>query len=136
MAAPERHHHGLWHGQLGCTGAVAGGPSGCSATADGVIRCFTELKDGQTRVPDLTALSKNNGGVFPLSRVCEIIDGRQGLKAHGTRAMPIWGQAYRQEGAEHHRDLPALCTASEAYACACILALAESIHRLQQSQRR
>lgn len=83
---------------------------------------------------DLTVLPKNDGGVFPLSRVCEIIDGRQQLKAHGTRAMPIWGQAYRQEGgAEHHMDLPALRTASEAYACARILALGESIHRPQQS---
>lgn len=88
-------------------------------------------KSGHTRASNLTELSKNNGGVFPLSRVYEIIDGRH-IKAHGTREMPIWGQEYRQEGAEHYMDLPALCTDPEAYARARVLALAEYIHRLQK----
>ena len=41
-------------------------------------------------VPDLTVLTKNNGGVFPALRVYNVIDGRQELLAHGTREMPIW----------------------------------------------
>jgi len=32
---------------------------------------------------DLTVLAKNNGGVFPASRVHEIIDGRLEVAAHG-----------------------------------------------------
>ena len=43
-------------------------------------------------VPDLTTLSKRNGGVFPYSRVYLTIDGRLQLPAHGTGNMPIWGQ--------------------------------------------
>jgi mono/diheme cytochrome c family protein len=40
---------------------------------------------------DLTQLAKKNGGVFPLNAVYEKIDGRQDVKAHGPRDMPIWG---------------------------------------------
>src|SRR3989338_9357678 len=50
-----------------------------------------------TRVPDLTVLAANNGGVFPFDRVYQVIDGRQELKAHGTREMPIWGRSFRMQ---------------------------------------
>jgi hypothetical protein len=43
---------------------------------------------------DLTQLAKRNGGVFPMNAVYEKIDGRQEVKAHGTREMPIWGYRY------------------------------------------
>jgi mono/diheme cytochrome c family protein len=89
-------------------------------------------RTGQTRAFDLTVLSKNNDGVFPLSRVYDIIDGTQEVKAHGTREMPIWGQEYRREAAEHYMDFPALCHDPEAYVRVRILALAEYIHRLQR----
>src|SRR3990172_5771471 len=36
-----------------------------------------------TRIADVTTLSKRNGGVFPAERVYEIIDGRQAIRAHG-----------------------------------------------------
>ena len=39
---------------------------------------------------DLTTLSKKNGGVFPFERVLMSIDGRQVVKGHGDRDMPIW----------------------------------------------
>ncbi len=50
----------------------------------------------QLKVPpaDLTVLSKNNNGIFPFNSVCEIIDGRKAVAAHGTREMPIWGDRY------------------------------------------
>jgi len=44
---------------------------------------------------DLTRLAKKNGGVFPTSAVYEKIDGRQEVKSHGTREMPIWGYRYQ-----------------------------------------
>ena len=47
--------------------------------------------------PDLTVLAKKNNGVFPVSRVHEIIDGREALLTHGTREMPIWGFRYSLE---------------------------------------
>jgi mono/diheme cytochrome c family protein len=46
------------------------------------------LKGG---VPDLTELSRRNGGMFPAERVRQIIDGRSGVPAHGTQQMPVWG---------------------------------------------
>lgn len=50
-----------------------------------------ELKSHPT---DLTVLAKKNGGVFPISVIYEIIDGRKVIKAHGTREMPVWGYRY------------------------------------------
>ena len=46
--------------------------------------------------PDLTQLSKKNGGKFPTERVREYIDGRGKVEAHGTREMPVWGDALQQ----------------------------------------
>lgn len=55
--------------------------------------------------PDLTALAKTNGGVFPIARVFESIDGGN-VVPHGTRDMPVWGQVYRVEAAEYWGELP------------------------------
>jgi Cytochrome C oxidase, cbb3-type, subunit III len=43
------------------------------------------------KVPDLTRISARNGGAFPTDRVREIIDGQSAPRAHGSRAMPVWG---------------------------------------------
>jgi Cytochrome C oxidase, cbb3-type, subunit III len=45
---------------------------------------------------DLTVLAKKNNGVFPVSAIYEVIDGRKEIAAHGTRDMPVWG-AYNQK---------------------------------------
>jgi mono/diheme cytochrome c family protein len=44
---------------------------------------------------DLTQISKKNGGQFPFWRVYRIVDGREEVRGHGTRAMPIWGDEIR-----------------------------------------
>jgi mono/diheme cytochrome c family protein len=62
---------------------------GSDAKGDGPIA--DQLK---TPPADLTQLAKKNGGVFPLSAVYEKIDGRQEVKAHGRRDMPVWGYRY------------------------------------------
>ncbi|ODM84169.1 hypothetical protein A6X20_00180 [Bradyrhizobium elkanii] len=50
----------------------------------------------QLKVPptDLTTLTKNNNGVFPISAVYETIDGRKAISAHGTHEMPTWGERF------------------------------------------
>ncbi len=48
----------------------------------------------KTDAPDLTTISKKNNGQFPFSKVYAVIDGREGLEEHGTRAMPIWGDLF------------------------------------------
>ena len=43
--------------------------------------------------PDLRKFAARNGGVFPTERIYRIIDGRD-VPSHGTREMPIWGDAF------------------------------------------
>ena len=76
--------------------------------------------------PDLTVLARNNGGVFPLQRVYDAVEGSG--PGHGTREMPIWGRTYAIEAAEYYVDVP---YDAEAFARARILALAEYVNRLQ-----
>jgi mono/diheme cytochrome c family protein len=45
---------------------------------------------------DLTMMSKNNNGTFPFWAAYEIVDGRNGVGAHGTREMPVWGKEFYQ----------------------------------------
>jgi mono/diheme cytochrome c family protein len=47
------------------------------------------------RPPDLTRMSRRNGGIFPFERVQKIISGKgTGIPAHGSREMPIWGPIF------------------------------------------
>ncbi|MGA2880966.1 MAG: c-type cytochrome [Bryobacteraceae bacterium] len=47
------------------------------------------------KLPDLTLLSKKNGGEFPTFRVSNIIQGDAVITAHGSKAMPMWGDVFR-----------------------------------------
>jgi mono/diheme cytochrome c family protein len=78
--------------------------------------------------PDLTQLAKKNGGILPMNRMYEVIDGT-GVKAHGTRDMPVWGRDYRVKDAEYFGEYP---YNAEALVRARIMALIEYIGRLQQ----
>lgn len=44
---------------------------------------------------DLTQLAKQAGGKFPSLAVRRYIEGADEVSAHGSREMPIWGQAFR-----------------------------------------
>lgn len=46
---------------------------------------------------DLSRLAARNGGELPFWRVYETISGSELLPAHGTREMPIWGEALARE---------------------------------------
>ena len=54
------------------------------------------------KVPDLTAISKRNGGTFPIKRIERVISGDETMTAHGSREMPIWGPIFHQ--VERDRD--------------------------------
>ena len=46
--------------------------------------------------PPLTGLAAANDGVFPMLDVIHIVDGRTGVRGHGTEAgMPVWGAVYK-----------------------------------------
>lgn len=82
----------------------------------------------KTTPPDLTQLSKKNGGVFPLERVYEVIDGRQQVKSHGGRDMPIWGKDYQVKAGQHFVDTP---YDPEIYVRSKILALIDYLNKIQ-----
>lgn len=67
---------------------------GVDAKGDGTLGEFLTLA-----VPDLTKLSKLNGGKFPEERVENVIDGRVDVKVHGMRDMPVWGDWFNREAA-------------------------------------
>lgn len=78
--------------------------------------------------PDLTQLAKKNGGVFPLERVYEVIDGRQQVKSHGAHDMPIWGKDYQVKAGQHFVDSP---YDPELYVRSRILALIDYLNKMQ-----
>ena len=61
-----------------CHGATAHGDGPVAATL-------------KPQVPDLTRIASRNGGTYPTERVRAMIDGQSVPRAHGTRAMPVWG---------------------------------------------
>lgn len=81
--------------------------------------------------PDLTNLSKNNGGVFPVDRVSAVIDGRQVVKEHGSREMPIWGKEYSTETAKADEHFAGMPYTMEIYVRSRILALIDYLNRIQ-----
>ena len=44
---------------------------------------------------DLTRINARNGGKFPTVKVRRYIEGIDEIAAHGSRDMPVWGQAFR-----------------------------------------
>ena len=59
---------------------------GLQAKGDGQVAASMRIKP-----PDLTLLAERHGGQFPLELVVKKIDGREVPRAHGTPAMPVWG---------------------------------------------
>jgi mono/diheme cytochrome c family protein len=82
----------------------------------------------KVRAPDLTVLSKTNDGLFPVNRVLEVIDGRNQVKGHGTREMPIWGDVYNVQAAPQFDDYP---YNAALFVWARTLALIDYLNRLQ-----
>ncbi|SLN12444.1 hypothetical protein PEL8287_00360 [Roseovarius litorisediminis] len=81
-------------------------------------------------LPDLTLLQKNNGGVFPVTRVYEVIDGEGSMGPHGTREMPAWGNRFRRRaGDQMSFDL---AVNPESFVRVRILALIEHLASIQE----
>lgn len=47
--------------------------------------------------PDLTQLTRKNGGKFPTFIVSNVILGDEFIAAHGSRDMPMWGDVFRSK---------------------------------------
>jgi mono/diheme cytochrome c family protein len=48
-----------------------------------------------TRPSDLTIIAKNNSGSFPTMRISNLLGATPGTEAHGSKEMPVWGDAFR-----------------------------------------
>lgn len=77
---------------------------------------------------DITTLARRNGGVFPFERVYGIVDGREEVRFHGTREMPIWGSDYLARAAADYGDAP---YDPEVFVRLRIVALVDYVYRLQ-----
>ena len=65
---------------------------GEDAKGKGVMAKFLKIQPA-----DLTLLAKKNSGEFPFWEVYRVIDGREAVKGHGTREMPVWGDRFLAE---------------------------------------
>lgn len=66
--------------------------SGChgeSAMGDGPLAGLLNIT-----TPSLVEISQANDGNFPFQAVLTTIDGRDGVRAHGS-TMPIWGERFQ-----------------------------------------
>jgi mono/diheme cytochrome c family protein len=52
----------------------------------------------KVRPADLTALAKNNGGIYPAMKVTSALNGTAELAAHGNKDMPVWGPIFFRMG--------------------------------------
>ena len=65
--------------------------AGCHGESAMGMGPFAEMLN--TTTPSLVNLAEANGGVFPYDTVLATIDGRDGVRAHGS-TMPIWGERF------------------------------------------
>src|SRR6516164_3862167 len=104
---------------------------GVSGKGDGPV-----AKSLSSPPSDLTRLSEANNGVFPVSRVHEVIDGRIERLVHGTRDMPVWGDRYMREMTSPEAGGWVSKEWDETIVRRRILALVEYISTLQRATRR
>jgi len=76
---------------------------------------------------DLTTLTKNSDGKFPVMSVYKLIDGRETFYAHGDRTMPVWGIRYLLEHAVRYGG-----NGSEQVVQARIMKLVDYIQAIQE----
>jgi mono/diheme cytochrome c family protein len=65
---------------------------GVDAGGNGIMNKFLTLPPA-----NLTQLSKKYGGKFPFWQIYRTIDGREEVRGHGVRQMPVWGLRFRAE---------------------------------------
>lgn len=55
--------------------------------------------DLDPKAPDLARImERRRAKDFPIVQIAQIIDGRQWVKSHGSREMPVWGEVYDSLG--------------------------------------
>jgi len=98
---------------------------GASGRGDGPFKEFLKVPP-----PDLTKLTKANGGSFPTQWLYQVIDGRRPVRGHGAGDMPIWGADYTAQAAALYGHLSNYDP--QAYVRARIGLLVDYVYRLQE----
>jgi mono/diheme cytochrome c family protein len=68
---------------------------GAKGTGDGTLAEMLSTKPA-----NLTLLKKEHDGKFPADYVRDIIDGRTGVRGHGMKEMPVWGDVFQTSSLE------------------------------------
>lgn len=63
---------------------------GADAKGDGSVAKFLKVQPA-----DLTLLRQRYSGELPEDKLYRIIDGREEVRAHGRREMPVWGDVFQ-----------------------------------------
>ena len=71
---------------------------GTSAKGDGSVAKYLKVPP-----TDLTTIRTRNNGEFPRDEIAATIDGRNAVKAHGSREMPVWGDVFQSPLSETER---------------------------------
>lgn len=119
---------------LGASGASAQSSTGLDEFIHSCASCHGVAAQGNgplaeymtVTVPDLTRIAAENDGEFPMLQVIQIIDGRTGVRAHGSQ-MPVWGMRYQVEATPETGEYGA-----ELVVRGRVLALAEHIASIQE----
>lgn len=122
---------------LGATGASAQSTAGMEEFLQSCASCHGLTGQGNgpvseymnVEVPDLTRLTLDNDGAFPMLEVIRIIDGRNGVRGHGSD-MPVWGSryidAYASQTAHYGAEMADMLVRGR------ILALASHLEAIQE----
>ena len=98
---------------------------GTSGSGDGVLAEYLN-----TAVPDLTTIQANNGGVFPVSRMYDVIENSVEVAGHGSSDMPAWGMRYKYRADDALGEYAGLAE-RDAFIRTRILALIDHLSSLQ-----
>lgn len=53
---------------------------------------------------DLSRLAARHGGEFPADEVRMVVDGRDLVRGHGMREMPVWGLTFQIQGTNEREE--------------------------------
>ena len=68
-------------------------------TCHGENRNMALIDTMLVKPPDLTLIKERKGVTeFPIVEMARMIDGRNLVKIHGDRAMPVWGEVFAAQG--------------------------------------
>jgi mono/diheme cytochrome c family protein len=98
---------------LSCTAQEKKYPPVASVDAHAIFRAYCAPCHGldgkghgpaasalNSKVADLTLLTKHASGRFPSDRIRNVLEGTQTPAAHGSHEMPVWGPVFHQVEAD------------------------------------